>query len=86
MTAGPGQAALFDCRQPHEYAAGEEGVDFTRLLFKDLNAQESYRRAIQSRGGRQVFTPGGSSAISGEISWLVESCRTGDRLSELNHS
>lgn len=82
VTAGPGQAALFDCRQPHEYAAGEKGVEFTWLLFNGLNAQELYRRIIQSRGGRKVFAPGGFSAISGEISRLVESCRTGDRLSE----
>lgn len=82
MIAGPGQAALFDCRQPHEYAAGKEGVEFTWLLFNGLNARNWYHRVIQSRGGRQVFTPAGFSAISGEISRLVESCRSEEWLSD----
>ena len=80
--AGPGQAALFDCRRPHEYAAGGEGTEFTWLLFNGLNAKELYHRIIQSQGGRQVFSPQGFSALSGGISRLVESCGTGERLSE----
>lgn len=80
--ASPGQAALFDCRHPHEYDAGPEGVEFTWLLFNGLNAMELYERIIQSKGGRQVFAAGGFSGISGNIVQLVESCSAGERMSE----
>lgn len=80
--AASGQTALFDCRQPHEYAAGEDDTEFLWLLFNGLNAEALYRRILQSKGGRHVFAPAGFSEITRGIRELVTSCAGGARMSE----
>lgn len=81
VTAAPGQTALFDCRQPHEYAAGDD-TEFLWLLFNGLNAEAVYRRILQNKGGHHVFAPAGFSEIAQGIRELVSSCESGSRMSE----
>lgn len=81
VTAMPGQIALFDCRQPHEYSAGDD-TEFLWLLFNGLNAEAIYRRILQNKGGRHVFAPAGFPEITRGISELVASCEKGARMSE----
>ena len=79
--AMPGQTALFDCRRPHEYSARDD-TEFYWMLFNGLNAEALYRRIVQSKGGRHVFAPKGFAEITRGIGALVESCETGERMSE----
>lgn len=79
--AMPGQAALFDCRRPHEYSA-QDDTEFCWMLFNGLNAEALYRRILQNKGGRHVFAPAGFSEIARGIGELVSSCETGERMSE----
>lgn len=81
VAAAPGQIALFDCRQPHEYSAKDD-TEFYWLLFNGLNAEALYRRILQSKGGRHVFAPAGFLGIIQGIGELVASCETGERMSE----
>lgn len=81
VTAMPGQAALFDCRQPHEYSAAD-GTEFCWLLFNGLNAEAFYRRILQDKGGRHVFAPADFLEITRGIGELVKSCETDERMSE----
>lgn len=81
VTAAPGQIALFDCRQPHEYSAKDD-TEFLWLLFNGLNAEAIYRRILQNKGGRHVFAPAGFPEITRGISGLVASCESGSRMSE----
>lgn len=80
-SAMPGQAALFDCRRPHEYSA-QDDTEFCWMLFNGLNAEALYRRILQNKGGRHVFAPAGFSEIARGIGELVSSCETGERMSE----
>ncbi len=81
VTATPGQIALFDCRQPHEYSARDD-TEFLWLLFNGLNAETVYRRILQNKGGHHVFAPTGFPEITQGISELVSSCESGFRMSE----
>ena len=81
LLAARGSAVLFDCRQPHEYSAGD-GTEFNWLLFNGLNAGAFCKRILQSKGGRSVFTPADFTAVVREIDSLVASCAAGERLTE----
>lgn len=81
VNAMPGQTALFDCRQPHEYSARDD-TEFCWMLFNGLNAEALYRRILQNKGGRHVFAPAGFPEITRGIGALVSSCETGERMSE----
>lgn len=81
VTAMPGQAALFDCRRPHEYSA-QDDTEFCWMLFNGLNAEALYRRILQNKGGRHVFAPAGFPEITQGIGALVSACETGERMSE----
>lgn len=81
VNAMPGQAALFDCRQPHEYSARDD-TEFCWLLFNGLNAEAFYRRILQDKGGRHVFAPAAFPEITRGIVELVNACETGKRMSE----
>ena len=81
VTATPGQIALFDCREPHEYSAKDD-TEFLWLLFNGLNAETIYQRILQNKGGRHVFSPSGFPEITRRISELVTSCANGSRMSE----
>ena len=61
--AAAGQAVLFDCREPYQYA-GSDGLEFMWLLFNGLNVRAFYRRIVQAHGGRPVFTPPGGAEIA----------------------
>ncbi len=80
-TAGPGQVAFFDCRQPHEYSSSMLSEQVW-ILFNGLNARELYRRILQSRGGRHVFAPNAFPSLIQAIQELVDSCSAGARMSE----
>ena len=80
-TAGPGQVAFFDCRQPHEYSSSMLSEQVW-ILFNGLNARELYRRILQSRGGRHVFAPNAFPSLIQAIRELVDSCSAGARMSE----
>lgn len=80
-TAGPGQVAFFDCRQPHEYSSSMLSEQVW-ILFNGLNARELYRRILQSRGGRHVFAPNAFPSLIQAIRELVDSCSAGVRMSE----
>lgn len=82
MAALPGQAALFDCRRPHEYASAADDTEFSWLLFNGLNAETLYRRILQSKGGRHVFAPADFRDMVQSLDALVDSCQAGERLSE----
>lgn len=79
--AARGSAVLFDCRQPHEYSAGD-GTEFHWLLFNGLNAEAFCRRILQNKGGRHVFSPADFSSVVRAIDELVASCAAGERLTE----
>lgn len=80
-TAGPGQVAFFDCRQPHEYSSSMLSEQVW-ILFNGLNARELYRRILQNRGGRHVFAPSAFPSLIQAIRELVDSCSAGARMSE----
>lgn len=80
-TAGPGQVAFFDCRQPHEYSSSMLSEQVW-ILFNGLNARELYHRILQSRGGRHVFAPNAFPSLIQSIRELVDSCAAGARMSE----
>ncbi len=79
LSAAPGQAALFDCREPHEYSS-TDGTEFYWMLFNGLNAEAIYHRILQSRG--HVFTPVNFHRAVEAVGELVASCAAGKRLSE----
>ncbi|MCI8328886.1 MAG: helix-turn-helix domain-containing protein [Oscillibacter sp.] len=81
-SALPGQIALFDCRQPHEYSA-QDDTEFYWILFNGLNAETFYRRILQNKGECHVFAPAGFPEITRGIGELVSSCETGERMSEV---
>ncbi len=76
-----GHAVLFDCRQPHEYSAGD-GTEFYWLLFNGLNTEAFCRRILQSKGGRHVFAPTDFAAVVRGIDRLADSCAAGERMTE----
>ena len=79
--AAAGQIVLFDCREPYRYAASD-GLEFTWLLFNGLNARDFYRRILQARGGRHVFSPPTYPEILRLLDSLLSGCASGERLSE----
>ena len=79
--AARGSAALFDCRQPHEYSASD-CTEFNWLLFNGLNAETFCKRILQSKNGRHVFTPADFTSIVRGIDDLVTSCAAGERMTE----
>jgi len=81
LPAVPGQAALFDCRRPHEYSSTDD-TEFYWMLFNGLNATAFYHRILQSKGGRHIFAPANFHKAVEMIGELVASCAAGKRLSE----
>ena len=76
-----GQAVLFDCRQPHEYSAGD-GTEFGWLLFNGQSSEAFCRRILQAKGGRHAFAPAGFAEVVRGIDRLAASCAAGERLGE----
>jgi len=81
LSAVPGQAALFDCRRPHEYASTDD-TEFYWMLFNGLNAEALYHRILQNKGGRHIFAPANFHRAVEAVGDLVASCASGNRLSE----
>lgn len=85
MLATTGQVVLFDCREPYCYH-GSNGLEFTWLLFNGLNTRGFYQRILQAKGDRHVFTTATHAEILLELDQLLNSCASGERLSESSYS
>lgn len=79
--AGASQTVIFDCREPYCYQ-GTDGLEFTWLLFNGLNTRDFYRRILQARSGRHVFSPPAVPEIARLLDRLLISCAAEERLSE----
>nr|WP_297174916.1 AraC family transcriptional regulator [uncultured Agathobaculum sp.] len=85
MLATAGQVVIFDCREPYRYH-GSDGLKFTWLLFNGLNTRDFYRRIVQARGGRQVFSPPAAAEIARLLDGLMSGCAADERPSEAARS
>lgn len=81
VLAGAGQAVLFDCQEPYQYAASD-GLEFTWLLFNGANVRTFYHRILQAHGGRPCFAPEAAAAIGQLLGSLLSSCAADERPSE----
>ncbi len=81
MLAAAGQVVFFDCREPYRYAACGP-TEFYWLLLNGSNARDFYRRILQARGGKHVFSPAGSTALIQLLSSLLAACAEGEPPSE----
>ncbi|MGI6005924.1 MAG: helix-turn-helix domain-containing protein [Ruminococcus sp.] len=79
--AAAGQTVIFDCHEPYRYQ-GRDGLEFTWLLFNGLNARTFYRRILQARGGKHVFTPLAFEEIKKLAEELLSGCTLNERISE----
>lgn len=57
FSASAGDLVLFDCKQPHEYRAAGDGLEFYWLLFNGGQSETLYREILSLRGGH-VFSSG----------------------------
>lgn len=81
VLAGAGQAVLFDCQEPYQYAASD-GLEFTWLLFNGANVRTFYQRILQAHGGRPCFAPEAAAAIGQLLGSLLSNCAADERPSE----
>lgn len=81
VLAGAGQAVLFDCQEPYQYAASD-GLEFTWLLFNGANVRTFYHRILQAHGGRPCFAPEAAAAIGQLLGSLLSNCAADERPSE----
>jgi AraC-like DNA-binding protein len=76
------QAILFDCRNPHEYFALSDTLEFYWLVFNGLPAETMYQEALSIHGDNHVFQPADPAKIQLDIMKIISASEGGRRMPE----